>query len=191
MSRFNCILCKYKNDEDACLNSIRNTDYCPSLSNIFYGKIIKVPIIKQIYNYYKKITYFFDERHMKRYWISYNETEDMKLIWGILSYDDLSGSETANFHTMNDLDLIYHKDENKYSISIETIYDFEEERYKEEYLRECLDKFTKFMEASGHDINKQISWYDVFSSGMNINTHFITIEECYAMFRLLVNGYCN
>ena len=53
---FQCILCKYKNNEDKCMEAIEKYDFeCPSLSNIFYGKIIKIPVIKQIYQVWDKI----------------------------------------------------------------------------------------------------------------------------------------
>ena len=145
-------------------------------------KIIKLPIIKLIHNYY---------RNKSTYWINEHKTENMEFIWGIKSWDDLSLSETANLHTMNDIDLIYLKNENKYIFSIETIYSFKTEEHKQKYLKDCLDAFTTFMNESGYDTNKKIFWCDVFSGGLNLNTHFDTIEDCYAMFKLLVNGYCN
>ena len=45
-------------------------------------------------------------------------------VWGIKSLDDTSDCEEANFTTMNDLEIIYNKKENKYLISVETIYLF-------------------------------------------------------------------
>ena len=37
----NCILCKYRKDEDACWAAIRSDKYrCPTLSNLWYGKLI-------------------------------------------------------------------------------------------------------------------------------------------------------
>ena len=36
-----CILCKYKNNEQACHNAIYSSSWtCPTLSNIYYGKLI-------------------------------------------------------------------------------------------------------------------------------------------------------
>lgn len=156
-------------------------------------KIINLPIIKQVYNCYKELKYIKYEHiyeEMEDDYIDEYETTTMKFIWGIKSWDDLSCG-SANLHTMNDIDLIYLKDENKYIFSIETIYSFKTEEYKQKYLKDCLDAFTEFMNESGYDTNKKIFWYDLFSGGLNSNTHFNTIEECYAMFKLLVNGYCD
>ena len=118
------------------------------------------------------------------------ETETMKYIWGVTSWDDLTGKD-ACFYTMNDIDLIYLKDEDKYLFSIETIFQFEKEEYKLDYLKRCLDAFTKFMVENGYNTEVKPFWMDVFSYGWSMNTHFESIEDCYAMFKLLVNGYCS
>lgn len=115
------------------------------------------------------------------------ENEIMKFIWGVKSWDDLTSSD-ACLYTMNDIDLIYLKDEGKYILGIETIFQFEKEEYKINYLKRCLDAFTKFMEDNGYGTEVKPHWCDVFGNGMN--THFDSIEECYGMFKLLVNGYC-
>lgn len=118
----------------------------------------------------------------------YCENEIMKFIWGIKSWDDLSGSD-ACLHTMNDIELIYLKDEKKYILGIETIFGFEKEEHKLEYLKSCLDAFTKFMMENGYNTEVRPHWYDVFGKGMS--EYFDSIEECYGMFKMLVTGYCN
>lgn len=118
----------------------------------------------------------------------YYEDESMKFIWGVKSWDDLSGSD-ACLHTMNDIELDYLKDKNKYILSLETIFEFENEESKMGYLESRLDAFTKFMIENGYNTEVKPHWWDAFSDGMN--THFDSIEECYGMFKLLVNGYCN
>lgn len=192
MSNFQCILCKYKNDETKCMEATQNTNFrCPSLSNIFYGKIIKIPIIKQIYKICTKIRNYYLMKKYEKEYINEYETQDMKFIWGVQSWDDLSNSKSANFYTMNDIDLIYLKDEGKYIIGIETVYMFKEEKDKIIYLKSCLKAFTEFMEENGYNTETKLFWCDIFSYGWNINTHFDSIEDCYAMFKLLVNGYCS
>lgn len=119
---------------------------------------------------------------------TYYEDGSMKFIWGVKSWDDLSGSDVC-LYTMNDIELDYLKDENKYLLSIETIFDFEKEEYKLNYLKRCLDAFTKFMVENGYNTEMKPHWWNVFGDGMN--THFDSIEECYGMFKLFVNGYCN
>lgn len=116
------------------------------------------------------------------------ETESMKFIWGVKSWDDLCESD-ACLYTMNDIDLIYFKNEEKYVLGIETIFNFEKEEHKLNYLKNCLDAFTNFMVENGYDTEVKPYWRDMFTSGMN--SHFDSIEECYAMFKMLVNSYCN
>lgn len=118
----------------------------------------------------------------------YCEDDNIKFIWGVKSWDDLSGSD-ACLYTMNDIELDYLKDENKYLLSIETIFEFEKEGYKLNYLKRCLRAFEEFMVENGYDTEVKPHWWDVFGDGMN--THFNSIEDCYAMFKMLVNGYCS
>jgi hypothetical protein len=57
------------------------------------------------------------------------------------------------------------------------------------YPESCLDAFTKFMVDNGYNTEVKPHWSNVFGKGMSED--FDSIEECYAMFKLLVNGYCN
>ena len=200
--KYNCIFCKYrklnKNYDYACMDSWEKDEYgypigeCNSLSNIWYGKLTK-------YFPFNIIQYFIDkheEKITKEYYNDYNEdfTENssMKFIWGLKSYDDLSSCD-ANLETMNDIDLIYLKDEKKYILSVETAYMFNSKEAEKEYFKTLLDKFTKWMEEQGYDTNSTLNlygdMYEIFSGGININTHFNTIEDAYRTFKLLVNGY--
>lgn len=119
--------------------------------------------------------------------ISEYESETMKFIWGVKSWDDLCNSD-ACLYTMNDIELVYLKDEDKYILGLETIFGFESEEDKLAYLNSCLDAFTEFMAENGYNTEVKPHWYDVFTGGMS--EHFDSIEECYGMFKLLVNGYC-
>ena len=187
----NCILCKHRNNVEGCIDNINSERPCPSLSNIWHGKVLKLPIVSQIYDLYLNLQYWRYERYCEKYYISEYETQDMKFIWGVQSWDDLSPAESANLHTMNDIDVIYMKDENKYTVSIETAYRFDDYEQEKGYLKRCLDLFTKFMIENKFNVNEKLFLPNVFSYEWNINTHFDTIEECYAMFKLLVNGYCS
>jgi len=41
MRNKNCILCKYRKDENACYRAIMSNTYCcPTLTNIYYTKLI-------------------------------------------------------------------------------------------------------------------------------------------------------
>ena len=198
----NCIFCKYKklnkNHDYACMKSWKKDEYgypigeCNSLSNIWYGKINK-------HFPFNIIQYFIDKREEKiteQYYNDYNEdfTENssMKFIWGLKSYNDLSSCD-ANLETMNDIDLIYLKDEKRYILGVETAYMFNSKEAEKEYFKVLLDKFTKWMEEQGYNTNSTLNTYDdmyeIFSGYININTHFNTIENAYRTFKLLVNEY--
>lgn len=142
--------------------------------NMFKSFLMRIGLSKNDYDYYG------DEY----------ENNSMKFIWGVKSWDDLCNAD-ACLYTMNDIDLIYLKDENKYILGIETIFNFEKEEYKIDYLKRCLDSFTKFMVDNGYNTDVKPFWSEVFSYGWNMNMHFDSIEDCYAMFKLLVNGYCS
>ena len=186
-----CLFCRYKYDSNACFDAMFNKGYkCPSLSNIFYGKVIKIPVFKQLYDAYDDIMYQRSVEKWEEDYINDYETKDMKFIWGIKSYDDLCNSP-ACLGTMNDIDLIYLKDEDKYILGIETIYHFESEDAKYDYMKELLDKFTEFMLEYEYDINYEFEVYQVFTYDISINKHFKSIEEAYATFKLFVNGFCS
>ena len=200
--KYSCIFCKYrklnKNHDYACMDSWKKDEYgysigeCNSLSNIWYGKLSK-------YFPFNIIQYFIDKHEEKiteEYYDDYNEdfTENssMKFIWGLKSYDDLSSCD-ANLETMNDIDLIYLKDENKYILGVETAYMFNSKEAEKEYFKVLLDKFTKWMKEQGCNTNSTSNPYgymcEIFTKGININTKFDTIEDAYRTFKLLVNGY--
>ena len=196
--KYSCIFCKYrklnKNHDYACMDSWEKDEYgypigeCNSLSNIWYGKLNK-------HFPFNIIQYFIDKHEEKiseEYYNDYNEdfteNSDMKFIFGVMSWDDLSSATKPNLFTMNDLDLIYLKDENKYILSIETIYFFKDKQAKKGYLQGLLDKFTKWMQNNGYNTDSSLDIFEVFD-GININSHFNTIEDAYQTFKLLVNGY--
>ena len=200
--KYSCIFCKYrklnKNHDYACMESWKKDEYgypigeCNSLSNIWYGKLSK-------HFPFNIVQYFIDKHEEKiteEYYDDYNEdfTENssMKFIWGLKSYDDLSSCD-ANLETMNDIDLIYLKDEKKYILGVETAYMFSSKEAEKEYFKTLLDKFTKWMEEQGYNTNSTLNPYDdmceIFTKGININTHFDTIEDAYRTFKLLVNVY--
>ena len=198
LEKYSCIFCKYrklnKNHDYACMDSWKKDDIgeCNSLSNIWYGKLSE-------HFPFNIIQYFIDKHEEKiteEYYNDYNEdfTENssMKFIWGLKSYDDLSSCD-ANLETMNDIDLIYLKDEKKYILGVETAYMFNSKEAEKEYFKTLLDKFTEWMEEQGYNTNSTLNTYDdmyeIFSSDININTHFNTIEDVYRTFKLLVNGY--
>lgn len=122
----------------------------------------------------------------------YTENKEMKFIWGLTACDDISASK-PNLLTMNDIDLIYLKDEKKYILEIETIYYFKDKEKEADYICFLFGKFTDWMIDNGYNTNSCLNPYgdfiELFSEGININTHFDTIEDAYRTFNILVAGY--
>lgn len=179
-----CLRCKNKRN-DYCYNqcdSLNNKVY-PSLSNISWH----LPIIKHIKSLIFDIQYKKGIKQEEKEYISEYETTTMKHIFGVVAYDDLT-SNHANLYTMNDLDLTYLKDKKKYILGVETIYMFKNKNGDKVYMKQLLDIFTKWMIDNNYKIKSPCLW-EVFTYGWNINTEFDTIEDAYAMFKLLVGGY--
>lgn len=187
----NCILCKYNNNKNKCYEAITNSNWhCPSLSNIYYGKIIKHFPFNIIHWIIEKIQY----KKTINYYDDFNkdctENSDIKFIWGVKSYDDLSHSD-ANLLTMNDIDLIYDKRKNLYYLSIETAYSFNSIDAQKEYLNHLLSLFTTWMCKNNYDICAKPMFREIFSDYKTLQHGFKTIEEAYSMFEFLVNGFNN
>jgi len=115
----------------------------------------------------------------------------MKCVWGIKSYDDMSGSSEASLYTMNDFDITYLEDEKKYVLSVETIYEFSEKNGEKSYIDRILSNFTAWMIDNGYNTNYKVSLYDLFTEGLNITSHFDSIEQAYAVFKVIANAFVN
>lgn len=165
-------------------DALNNKSY-PSLSNISWH----LPVIKHIKSLIFDLQYKKGIKKEEKEYISEYETTTMKHIFGVVAYDDLT-SNHANLYTMNDLDLTYLKDKKKYILGVETIYMFKNKNGDKEYMKHLLDIFTKWMIDNNYKIKTPCLW-EVFTYGWNINTEFDTIEDAYAMFKLLVEGYIN
>lgn len=200
IDKYNCVLCKYNKynkTDDCCFNHMREDEHwyhtceCKSLSNIYYGTIIKLPLFKQIHSFLYERAWGKEEKYNndmdEKYSDSSLETDDIKFIWGIVSYDDLSGSN-ANLYTMNNIDITYDKKDKKYMLGVETAYIFDTYNDECEYLRQCLSAFTKYMDENGLVKNKK---YKLFMSDPYTRNTADTIEELYTNFKIFVDGYCN
>ena len=185
-TKLECIFCKYEQDSAQCRKSIMEDNWhCPTLQNIYYGKLIKYQPFKIIHNIKTKFNSYKTDKYYDTFNEDCTENNNYKFIFGVISYDDLS-SNKPNLLTMNDLDIIYDKKNKTYSWSIEYIYDFKNYDGRKQYLANLLKVFTRFMIENGYDINGDYS-YGLFT---NI-TQFDTLEECYANFKYCVNGYIN
>jgi hypothetical protein len=111
-------------------------------------------------------------------------TGGFDFIWGVTSWDNLVGS-TANFYTMNDIEICYNRESEMYSLDIETAYHFRDKAAEISYLEDLLKYFTEFMHQNDYDTDEE---YVLDFSQLNI-TEANSIPELYTNFRLFVEGY--
>ena len=186
----NYVFCKDRTNTEKCLHCSRKT--CPSVSNILHGVVFELPIIKQIYDYISNKQF---EKQMKIEEEIFNqygdcENESIKLIFAILSGDEMVRRYGATLYTMNDLDVIYNKQTKKYIADVEAIYQWDDKSGIIRYLQSLLNQFTKYMTDHNLDTNYKISFYDIFYGHIGIRCEADTIEELYTKFKFMVDGYC-
>ena len=200
IDKYNCILCKhnkYNKDGGNCFDHQEKDEHgypvgeCKLLSNIYYGTILKFFPFKQIHDFRTERAWRKEEKYNeemdKKYGDCSLENDDVKFIWGVKSWDDLSG-HGACIYTMNDIDIIYDKKEKKYMLGIETAYGFKTHAAECEYLQDCLNAFTKYMDDNGLEKNKP---YILFMSNPCTSMVAESIEELYVNFKIFVDGFCN
>lgn len=73
-------------------------------------------------------------------------------------------------------------------LGVETAYIFETFTSACNYLRTCLDAFSKYMDTNGLDRNKQ---YTLFMSNPCTSMVADSIEDLYTNFKIFVDGFCN
>lgn len=136
------------------------------------------------------IKHYIADRKYKKKYPDYIEDEynygDLKFIWGIKSWDDLTGKD-VNLYTMNDIDITYSRESKQYSLGIETAYMFKDVSSECRYLKRLLNAFTKFMDDNGYHKNQN---YFFFFSNCSTTLTSDNIPELYTNFRIFVEGYC-
>lgn len=200
INKYNCILCKYNKfnkDNDSCFNHQEKdengypVEECKSLSNIYHGKICKYFPFKQIDNLSYEIKWRMSEKQEekmdKKYGNCSLENDDIKFVWGVKSWDDLTGQD-ACFYTMNDIDITYDKKKKEYMLGIETAYCFKNYADECKYLQDCLKAFTKYMDNNGLKKNES---FRLFFSNPCTSMTAESIEELYTNFKIFVDGFCN
>lgn len=205
LDKYNCIFCKYrkynKNHDGACLVMFGCDEYgypnieCNSLSNIFYGKVLKHFPFKQIdilitdlYHKREILSIKKEERYNKKmdkkYGDSGIENDDYMFVWGLYSVD--MPEHKANMNTLNDIEVVYDKNELEYMLNIDTHYNFKSHEDECDYLRDCLAAFTKYM-----DDNEVDKWEPTLFMSSPCTTTTDTIEELYVNFKIFVDGFCS
>lgn len=114
------------------------------------------------------------------------EDDDYKFIWGVKSWDDLSGQD-VNMYTMNDIDIVYNKKDKQYELGIETAYMFKNFEAECRYLKDCLRAFTKYMNDNNLSTNEH---FMLFMHDTCCDVRADTIEELYTSFKIFVDGFC-
>lgn len=111
---------------------------------------------------------------------------NLEFIWGVQSCDNLT--RHCDIYSLNDIELIYHKDTREYTVSIETIYEFNQPDEAVNYLKNLLKAFTEWMQEQGYETEYKPSFYKSFT--YTETQHFKTIEGAYMDFKLRVIGFC-
>lgn len=88
-----------------------------------------------------------------------------------------------------DFELDYNLEEDSYSFSFETMLGFEEKNGCKDWIAHCLSLLNDYMNRHNYGTSKELDLYTVFTEGVNVNTHFETIEDAYAWLKLIVNGF--
>lgn len=188
----NCVFCKYKKyntENDSCLDHMNYGEECKSISNIYHGTICKFFPFKQIDNFIHTIQINKENKYQdemdKKYGDCSLENDDLKFIWGIKSFDDLSSNPPC-LYSMNDIDIVYDKHDRKYLLGVETAYMFKNHKEECYYLMDCLDAFTRYMDENNLQKDKE---FMLFMSNTCTSLKADSIEELYVNFKIFVNGF--
>jgi hypothetical protein len=111
--------------------------------------------------------------------------ERFEFVWGVKSADDIIDSE-ANMYTLNDIDIVFDKEEENYILDIETAYSFESKETECQYLNSLLKHFTDFMKKKNLDMKYP---YPLWMSDLALKSIAKSIPELYTHFKLFVKGY--
>ena len=139
---------------------------------------------------YEQIRSYFYEEKLKKLYPDYNGDDayncgTLKFIWGVKSWDDLCPADTC-LYTMNDIDICYDRESQKYMLGIETAYIFKDQFAEVEYLDGLLSYFTKYMTDNNLSTEEP---YHLWMSSPCTRMEASTIEELYTNFRIFVEGY--
>lgn len=105
-----------------------------------------------------------------------------EFIWGIAStqYPYIE----ASLCTLNDIDIVFDKQNQVYMLELETTYRFKTKREECKYLVGLLDRLTKWMDEEEISRSEKLAIWD----GITFTSR--TIENLYTQFLCYVNGYC-
>ena len=88
-----------------------------------------------------------------------------------------------------DFEVGYKPEEDYYYLEFETFLGFNKEHTCRDWIIHCCSEFTKYMESHGYDTSKELDLYNVFTKGVDVNTHFESLEDAYAFMKMVVFGF--
>lgn len=95
-----------------------------------------------MFNLLKKL-----KQNKTQYYNNPYHLDGYSFIWGVKADDDLTKFPSANFDTMNDIEITYHSKISKYELSIEEIYGFDSFFDKIQYLNRLLRYFGLYLDS--------------------------------------------
>ena len=106
----------------------------------------------------------------------------LKYIWGIQS----NGQDADNFYQLTDLDIYYNRDTNKYMLGLETIYIFDNNQARRDYLENLGTRFYEYMKDKFDSTVDPFHLYK-YNDGNLFQADSLT--ELYYKFKIFVKGY--
>ncbi len=86
-----------------------------------------------------------------------------------------------------DFEVVYY--EGRYHMEFETLLGFETPDGCRNWILECYNVFTDYMNSHGLDRTRELDMWSVFTNGVDVNTQFKELEDLYAFMKLLVLGF--
>ena len=127
------------------------------------------------------------ERKCRKKYPNWNPEQwagDEQFIWGAFAYDNFGCCPEGNIFTMYDISITRNHKDNKYKLFLEQCLCFDDKKKQCEYLKNCLYKFTKYMDSHGLEKNYDLNFFEIpFKAD--------TIPELYTQFRIFVDGFCD
>ena len=107
----------------------------------------------------------------------------LKFVWGVNS----DGQVTDNFYELNDIQIVFNRDTNKYMLDIDTTISKDNNTDIVKHIEKLLNMFTKYTADKLENIdplNLSLYWNgELFQAD--------SITELYYKFKLFVKGYLN
>lgn len=115
--------------------------------------------------------------------------QSTKLIFGILtngaSVDGLREAASPYEQYLFELWIV----DGKYKFVVETLIGFTNANGCVDYMNSILKEVEKWMKSHSFDTRKELDVYEVFTTGLNANSQMDTVEDSYALLKLLVRGF--